>query len=789
MITNYIKVAFRNLWRNKLYAFINIFGLSVAIGCCIVAYLNLQFNDDFDAFHANARAIFRVESVRTVNGAGTLWGIVPVPLAPALQKDFPAIVRAVRFTERVAVVRSGEQVFNEQIGYADKDFFEMFSFPMVLGPKDVLKDRDKAVISERYALKYFGKENPIGRQLRILYREGLQQIVTVGAVVKKIPGNSSIRFDILLSSEQLEAGGLDNLADWSHWTSTAFVQLDDPGRIAALRSATARYVAIQNSANPKNPISGLEFEPLLDIIKTSRELKGNSLVTGSPPSAIVGPTIVAVLLLLMACFNYVNTSIAFSFNRMKEIGIRKVVGGNRTQLVRQFLGENLVVCALSMVVALGVAELLVPGFRNLFPFVEIELNYLQNVRLLLFLIGLLITTALLAGAYPAYYITAYRPAALLRGTQKIGKSTLLMRTLLAAQFAMSMVAVGTGIVFAINAQFQGRLDVGYSMDRLINVPVANESQFTIFRDELGKDPRVEHLAGSRDQVFFGWGRKTIQSDGTVREAQLFSVGFDYMETTGFRLKQGRLFSRDLQSDEAKSAIVTEKTVREFGWSEPLGKTLEIDTARYTVIGVIEDFYNNGVWRPIEPSIFRMANPSAFRFLVAKISDRQTATALTFLSQTWSRLFPDAPFEGFFQERAMLEGISVSHSITVLFAVIGSLALVISTMGLFALVSLGIARRTKEIGIRKVLGASVASLLQLLNKEFILLLLLSSVAADVMGFYSAKSLLDGIYAYHTEVSIFALIVANATVLITGLVTAGLQTFRVATANPVEALRYE
>jgi putative ABC transport system permease protein len=789
MISSYIKIAFRNLWRNKLYALINIFGLSVAIGCCIVAYLNFQYYHDFDAFHKNADSIYRVETIRTVNARDGVWGIVPLPLGPALKKDFPSVVDAVRFAGVVVVVRSGEKVFNELVRYADDGFFDLFTFPLQSGAKDVLKDKGEAVLASQCAIKYFGDENPIGRQLILQYDNGEKQIVTVGAVAKKIPGNSSIDFDILVPIRKLVEAHIDDPGNWSRWTSALFVQMRSPDDIALLQKANDRYVAMQNAANPKNPVSSFSYEPLRRIVETSRTVRSNTLQIGAPPSSVGGPIIMAVLLLLMACFNYVNTSIAFSFNRMKEIGLRKVIGGNRMQLVRQFLGENFVVVTISLIASLGIAEFLVPGFRNLFPFVEIELDYLRNVRLILFLGGLLLVTAFLAGAYPAYYITAYKPAALLRGTQKLGKSTILMRSLLAVQFALSMVAVGTGIIFADNARYQEKMDIGYQMDRLAFVPVTNRSQYTVYRDALQRNEMVKRVAGSKEHVYFGWTRKVIQSEGKPLEVQLFSVGFGYMETVGFRLKEGRLFDPGKPSDQVSSAIVSQKAVEEYGWREPLGKTVEVDSARYTVIGVVEDFYNRGVWHPIAPALFRMADESSFRFLVARLSQPISSLTTTMLRQTWKDHFPDAPYEGLYQDFAMKAGISVSHSATTVFAVIGAVALIISTMGLFALVSLRIARRTKEIGVRKVLGAGVASLLQLLNREMVVVLLLSAAAADVIGYFAAQSLLGSIYAYHSPVSVGALVIADWIVVLVGIATAMAQTIRVATANPVEALRYE
>jgi len=441
-----------------------------------------------------------------------------------------------------------------------------------------------------------------------------------------------------------------------------------------------------------------------------------------------------------------------------------------------------------MFIALGIAELLVPGFRNLLPFVEIELHYLQNFRLLLFLLFLLMATAILAGAYPAYYITGYRPAALLKGIQKVGKSTVIMRLLLASQFVLSMVAVGTGIVFAQNARYQETMDVGYHMDRLAFVYAANSKQCAVYQHALEQNKAIERVASSRSHVFFSSVRRIVHAEEKPLEAQVLNVGFDYMETVGFRLKQGRFFDRKHPSD-ASTAIITQKTVDELGWKEALGKTIEIDSTRYSVIGVVEDFYNAGVWSPIAPVVFRLADPSTFNFVVARLSEPQSSIVTATLRQVWKDHFPDVPYYGFYQDHAMEEGISVSQSITSMFVFIGAVVLIISIMGLFAMVSLGVARRTKEIGVRKVLGAGLGNLLNLLNRELVVILVLSAIAADMLGYFAAKTFVSLIYAYHTPIGIEALLIANFVVLIVGISTALLQTLRVATANPVEALRYE
>lgn len=789
MFKNYLKVAYRNLLRKKMYAVINIFGLSTAIACCIVAYLNYDYSHSFDAFHENAASIYRVESLRVVNGIEQRWGMAPLPLGPALAQDFPAVERVVRIGSARTVVRSGENVFNENVKYIDPNFFEMFSFPLKFGNADVLKDRSRIVLSGKYAEKYFGDDNPIGKPMTLRFPDGQALDVVVGAVAYKYPLNSSIRFDILASSEILVEVGIDEPNNWAHWNTATFVQISDPVLAAVMIANSQRYVAAQNAANLQLPISGLHFEPLRDLALTARSLRANGLDSGVPPSAIVGPSIIAVLLLLMACFNYMNTAIAFSANRLKEIGVRKVVGGMRKQLIGQFMGENLLLCVLSLTLAVGLAELLVPGYNAVIPQVELKLDYSQNFGLLLFLAGLLLFIGVAAGAYPAFYISSYQPVNILKGKQLVAKTNLFMRVLLSIQFGLSMMAVAGSLVFAQNARYQKHLDLGYNRNFVVVVPIENERAYTVFRNAIASGVEVESVAGSRHHTGYSWYTRTVKSAATELEAEIMSVGVDYLATMQFHLAAGRPFDRNLMTDATDAVIINQKMANEMSWDDAIGKTLTLDESRFSVIGVVDDFYNDGPWRPIEPAIFRLSQPENFRYVIARINSNNLAATSAWLRDTWKSLQPDAPYDGFFQDDVVAEATMVSEQIYTIFNYVALIAIAISAMGLFALVSMTIARRTKEIGVRKVLGASVTSIVQLVNREFVILLIAGAGFGNIAGYYAINLLLGSIYAYHItpEVVMFAL--ANLLVFVVAAITVGAQVLRVARANPVLALRYE
>lgn len=790
MLKNYLKTAFRYLLKNKLHSFINIFGLSVAVAFCIVAYLNRDYNVSFDLFHQNAEEIYRLKSVRAQNGRERVWGYAPRPLAPALVQDFPAIKRAVRLTTASAVVKSGDKIFNERVLHADPEFFEMFTFPLKHGDTNVLRDKNRIVLSEAAALKYFGEMNPVGQQITLRYRDGQPRAFFVGAVAKKIPDNSSIQFEVLAALEVLVDAGIDKPDSWSVWARAVFVQSSDLAQMAALAPKLERYLAAHNAAvGPEWEVARFTVEPLQGMGMRTRDVLAEILKQAMHPAGIISPSIIAALLLLMACFNYINTAIASSSQRLKEIGVRKVVGGLRAQLIGQFLGENLLLCAIALAVGIALAEIFVPAYDQLWTYFELTLDYSQNFGLLLFLGGLLLFLGLVAGTYPAFYISSFHPVTIMRGKQKFGRSSWLSRALLTFQFTISILTVIASIVFVQNAGFLRNMDLGYGKDMAIIVPLREAKYFEPFKNAVAQNPNVVSVGGSLNHVGYNWGNVTVASAAQKLEASLLSVGYNYLETMQIRLAQGRTFDENQPSDLQNAAVINQKFANELGWTEPLGQIVSLDTLRYTVIGVVEDFYNDGVWRPITPCLFRMTRPENIRNLAVRAHAANLHATNEFLRETWRRVVPDLPYEGFYQDEVLAEAFEVSNNIKTMFVYIAALAIAISAMGLFALVALNIARRTKEMGIRKVLGASMLHIMNLVNKEFVLLLCVATAIASVAGYFTVRALIESIYAYHVGFSALPFLLAGAIVFAAAALTVGSQVFKVATANPVEALRYE
>ena len=441
MFKNYLKIALRNLYKNKLYSMINIIGLGVAVGVCVAGYVNYQYSQSFDSFHENAEHIYAINSYNVQNDFRQNWSYIPMPMAPIIKKDIPGIEKLSRISVSGGTLRYGDKVFNESFFLVEKDFFEMFSFPIKWGNKETFNNQNSMVITEEIAGKYFGSDNPVGKQL-ILSPDGERVFdFIVRGVIQTPPKNSSLPIDIIIPFERFEELSGVNLSDWKSLARATFIQVAAKSSPAKIEGQLQVHTKQTNESNPDWKIQGFYLMPLLQLANSSGELSGGPFRQGMHPAAIVAPSVTALLVLLLACFNFVNTAIAFSSKRLKEIGVRKVMGGLRSQLVKQFLGENLLLCFIALLLGMLLAEIFVPAYDSLWPELSLSINYSDNLGLIGFLTGLLLFTALAAGAYPAFYVSAFNPVSIFRGEQKLGGTNQLIRVLLTFQFAISITAI------------------------------------------------------------------------------------------------------------------------------------------------------------------------------------------------------------------------------------------------------------------------------------------------------------------------------------------------------------
>ncbi len=662
MLKNYLKITFRSLWKSKLFVLINILGMGTAIGCCIVAWLNYDFNTNFDSTQDPA-GLYRVDIVRETQEGERLYGMSPLPLGPIMAENFGEVEATMRYMPNGGNFKVLDELYAENFTFVDPNFFEVFNFEFIAGNRDALKDKSSVIISEQLAIKYFGEQEAIGQTLTHFADKGPKDY-TVAAVFRDMPLNSSFNYVKTITNIEnyFDLFEEDRRDDWSRW-ATLFVRVDDPGRLKVIEQRLDDYVEIQNKARLDFKIKRYELESIEGMAhRASQELVwGHWLSQALPPPAVFVPSVMAVLILLIACFNFTNTSIAISSRRLKEIGLRKVMGGLRTQLVVQFLLENVILCFMALVVGLVVAFFLVPAYSEMWPFLELTLDFYKNGIFFIFLFVVLLFTGLLAGSYPAFYVSSFEPASILKGNQKFGGSGGLTHVLLTLQFGISLIAVILGVVFYQNAEYQNELDYGFNKDGAISLYIDDEDNFRAFKNRIESDPEILTTAGSQHQIDRSYRNDPVKNADKEYDVDIFHVGENFLETMNFTVLEGRSFKKDSETDFAESVLVSEEMVRTFGWEDPIGQKITwMDTVQLYTIGVIKNAYVEGLWSPLEPMMLRYVPEKDYRFLTVKTAPSDLVKVNESLEEHWKEMFPDKMYTGEFLDDEMSEAALVNN---------------------------------------------------------------------------------------------------------------------------------
>ncbi|MCK4645952.1 MAG: ABC transporter permease [Candidatus Aminicenantes bacterium] len=788
MLKNYFKIAYRHILRNKLFSIIDIFGLSMAIGCGIVVFLFVDFWASMDSFHRNGDQIFLVENVINRDGQISIWGDSPLPLGPAIENDFPQIIRTVRIQTRGGVVRYKDKVFNEGFMFVDEGFFDMFTFPLITGSKDALLNHNTLFMDEETALKYFGDENPVGKQLTIKFGDKYVEEFFVGGVTKKYPENSSIRFKFLIPYKKQSDLGLKDFNDWKRWTWATFVQVRNPDDINTIKEQMHPYIKLQNDVNENWSVQDYIFELLTDVSLNSHKIKGG-ISWGPHPTELIALSIFGIFLLLLACFNYMNIAIVLGTRRLREIGIRKVLGSSRIHLIAQYIGENTLLCLFALILGAVLAKLFfIPSFNSLFD-LPLKLDFLGNMRLSAFLASMLVLTSLGGSAYPAFYVSGFQPANILKGKQKPKGKSFFRRTLLTFQFVLTFITVTTAIILVQNAKYQKNRDWGYNQNQVIVVRLDGKKHYTIYRNEIDKNPDILQAAGSMIQIGRGYGGTVAEIAGMKYELKCLYVGHDYLQTMGIRLKEGRFFDKKFSTDLDQSIVINNKFAESMNWKNPLEKKIVIDKKTLFIIGVVDDFHYASFRTKLEPAFFHLAAEDTFNYISVRVKADAMSQTAEYLKKAWARLIPDTPYRSFFQDEVFNSYFKVQNNIIKLFSFTAAITLIIASMGLFGLVSISIDKRMREISIRKVLGATITNVVRIVNKEFVTVLLISTVIAAPLAYLLLKSLFDSYYEYHIPIALPPFVFTFALIAVTSLITISSLIYKVAVSNPVDILREE
>ncbi|MBL7852446.1 MAG: ABC transporter permease [Cyclobacteriaceae bacterium] len=793
MMRNYFLLTVRNLVRNPAPYFINLIGMSIALACCITAYVNYEFNVGFDKGQKQASQLYRIGFVNRSEEKDTPYGVAPMPMGALLRENSLLVDAVIRYISKTAQFRIGDEVFETEFVYADPDFTRLFTMERLFGTLS-LESKSNVIISDRLAITYFGTVDAVGKPLTQLV-SGKPREFIVGGVYRAFPSNSSFRFDLISTfdnyfTDPSQKSFLEN--DWTKW-STIFLHVKDPLSIRGIEEGLQQYVITQNEARPDLKASEFFVEPFIGMAHRAVKDRnqGHWFNRPMPPAGVLAPFLMAGFLLLVACFNFNNNSIALAGKRLKEIGIRKVVGGLRRELMFQFLAETLIFCFLALGVGLFLSDYFVAGWSSLWPGISLKVTYFDNLPFFSALLGLILITALLAGGYPAFYLSSFRPIQVLRDRATLGGMNWLTKSMLVVQFSISLAALIFAIAFYFNSRYQRSFDLGYAYRSVIQVPVSDGEQFARLRDALQANPSVSALGGSAHHIYSGSSKTSVRlTAGDDREVDLLDVGENYFQALDIRVLYGRGFEKDKASDFREAIVVNEEFVRKFQLTNPVGTRVMLgDTLQTFIVGVVKDVYLAALFQPISAVVFRYVPESEYRYLVASTNSSNLDALNEQIKVSWKKLFPNALYPGRKMEERMVMAMDHFDSVVIIYTFLGLVAIIMSVSGLFGLVSLNLQKRTKELGIRKILGAPGRHILLQASRIFLVIMIFSCLIGGLAGSFMVNALMDSVWEYYVAIDFNVIFLAILIIFLVASVTISSLLRRVAVANPVESLRHE
>jgi putative ABC transport system permease protein len=794
MLLNYLRLTFRTFFKNKVAFIINLLGMSIALGCCITAYVNYQYNTAFDKLQTKAESIYRIGFWQTTEKKLVPYGVTPMPVGNLIRENLREGEEVIQYVSKSGQFRIGDEMFQREFVYTNQSFTKIFSIELLSGTFSLV-DKSKVLISDKLAINYFGKIDVVGKPLTQIIA-GEPREYEIGGVYKAFPMNSSFRFDLLTSYENyfadpVEKSKVEN--DWSRWTTT-FLYLKDQSSLASLTKQLQQYVETQNEARPDLQAKEFYIESFVGMgaRATKQKNQGHWFNSAMPAAAVIAPFAMAGFLLLVACFNFMNNAIAVSGNRLKEIGIRKVIGGKRKELIIQFLSETLVFCMLALGLGMFLAEYFTAGWNSMWSGLEITIQYRNNLTLVIVLLSLMTFTALLAGGYPAFYISAFKPIQILRGTTRFGGTNWLTKSLLVFQFSISLAAVIFALAFYFNSKFQREYDLGYSWRSVIQVPLENPAQYDQLKNELAANPNIKSVGGSQHHIYTSSYKASAKNEKQKeKEIDMLNIGDDYFETVNVRLIAGRQFQKDQASDVKESIIVNEEFLRAFDLGNTsIGHRMLInDSIPIYIVGVVQDVYLRALFQPLTPLAFRYVPNTDYRYLVASTDPQQLAAVNDQIKESWKKIFPNSLYPGRLMEHDMVMALEHFDSVVILYTFLGLVAIIMSVSGLYSMVSLNLQKRTKELGIRKILGAPLPHIVLQSSKLFLIIMLISFVIGSLLGSVMVNGLMGSIWEYYVAINFTVLSLAIIILFTIAIATIGYKVRKVAVTNPVDSLRYE
>ncbi len=793
MLKNYFKIAFRNLWRHRTFSFINIMGLTVGLTAFFLIFMYVKFELSYEDFNTKADRIYRIVTdlktpSETINTSGPAWAV-----GPNIKDEFAEVDAFVRVSGSSLLVRKDDIKFQEDNAmFADSAFFRVFDFKLLKGnPRTALKEPLSIVFTETAAKKYFGNKDPMGQTLLLT---GDAQAAKVTGVMADMPENSQIKADMLVSMTTRTLRPGNNLdSQWANYGNRTFVLLKPQTNVKALQAKLPAFLERRNGSEMKElqMFPTLIFEPLRSVYLYSTR---DGSKTGNSNNVYIF-SIIAIFILVIACINFVNLTTARSAERAKEVGIRKVVGAGKAQLAKQFIGESVLICLIAYVLAVIATALLLSPFNQLSGKI-ISTGIFKHGSYLLILLGIAVSIGVLAGIYPALVLSSFQPVKVLKGRFATGtKGTFLRKGLVVAQFTISIaLIIGTIVVYS-QMKYMRTQDLGFNKDQKLIIDTHGDPAKNTLKQTVAGLPNVVSVSltgsvpgggnpGAYSQV------ENRKGDMQIANLDLYFTDFDYIPQYKIKMVAGRAFSKEMGTDTTQAMILNETAVKSFGYSSPeqiIGKKFDQWGRKGNIIGVMEDFHFRSLREVIKPLSMRI-EPDGCGFLSVNISASNVPQTIAAIESKWKSLIPNRPFNYFFLDEFFDKQYRSEVRFGKLFLNFALLAIFISCLGLLGLASYSTMQRTKEIGIRKVMGASVGGIVNLLSKDFLILVLISFVLAAPIAWYSMHNWLKD-FAYRIPINWWVFALAGIIAVVIALATISFQAIRAALANPVKSLRTE
>lgn len=743
-----------------------------------------------DNFHHKIKNIFVVERISEQNGNQQYWGNSPSPMGQMLKADFPQIKNSARLSYSGVIIKQGDNVFREGVTFADNSFYSMFDFPVKWGNKQSFTDQDGIVLTNELSEKLFGKENPVGKNINVRFTNNGQETAanfTVKGVFEKRPTETSFYFSAIIPYSKMAALGMDKPGDWSQTVNMTFVEADNEAALLPVTHQINKYLSLYNAANKNEKIVAFNFQPLATMNFHSYKVK-NQYFDSTDLAGYIMLLVIGIATLILVYFNYMNIAIASASTRLKEIGIRKVMGSSRKQIIVQFIAENLILCTIAVIMGLLLAKFIfVPWFGKIAN-VDMAKNMFYNYRVWLALAGLIILSAFSGAAYPSFYISAFKPVNIIKGNSKMGSNNRFRKSLLGIQFFLTFLTISTAIAFIQETKEIKAKPWGYTPTDNVVVSLDKTASFQAFKDDLRNSNKVKSVTGSVESLGNYTKQLVIKADGTDQTVQNLNVIPGFATQMGISITKGRDLSEQFKTDETDAVLVNQAFLKQMHWAIGIGKNIEYENHRYQVVGEVNDFHYDNFQTQVGPLVMMGCKPADVGSVYVKTTSGLFSNAHSNIEKIWKSVNPNLPFEYKYQDTVFDGYFNGFEQVSEVLSAASMIMVIISITGIFGLALLILGKKMKEISVRKVLGAGIGNIIFLINKEFLYAIGFAALIGLPFSWWLTGNLLK-ILASDSHSSFTPLILSFISLMIMTAISVSWHIYKANTANPTKYLKDE